>query len=287
MRLVVIYNPKAGARGWSKGAIQERLEAAGHEPALVSTKSEWREALSEPVDAVVAAGGDGTVHKVAKALAGTRRPLALLPLGTANNIARAFGYAPGSDPFLRVGHWGEIERPLRIECARSDAESLPFLEVLGAGAFAQLLAGDDGKKKRLPLASLISARRKLSDRVLAGPVLDARIALDGNPLEGRFVLLACLRIPSFGPALWLAPDQQPDAATLTAVGVRNDQREPFAWWLATGEGDVTTFTLGRGRRLEIHADGPIHADDRLLADDDGRARTLMVGGAARTVRLMV
>ena len=39
------------------------------------------------VDCVVAAGGDGTVARVARALAGGPIPLAVLPAGTANNIA--------------------------------------------------------------------------------------------------------------------------------------------------------------------------------------------------------
>ena len=117
MRLTVIYNPRAGSRGWPRGAIEERLHAAGHVIDLVSSKTDWRAALEKPADAYVAGGGDGTLHKLARALAGSDRRLAFIPLGTANNIARAFGYAPGSDPFARAPHWGEAERTLRIECA--------------------------------------------------------------------------------------------------------------------------------------------------------------------------
>ena len=47
-------------------------------------------------DAVIVAGGDGTVGKVAKRLAGTDVPLVVLPTGTANNIARSLGI--GVDP---------------------------------------------------------------------------------------------------------------------------------------------------------------------------------------------
>jgi diacylglycerol kinase (ATP) len=285
VRLTVIYNPKAGSRGWPKGAIEERLKAAGHDARLISSKTDWRSALGEPADAFVAAGGDGTVHKLARMLSESGGRLAMIPLGTANNLARAFGYAPGSDPFARVPHWGEEQRTLRIECAQTDGRHLPFLEVMGAGAFARLLTRDGGKKGRLPLASLMAARRKLLDEVMEGPVLQTEIALDGRPVEGRYVLVASLRTPSFGPALWLAPQQRPDDEALTLVGVRNDQREAFAWWLATGEGDVGAFQLGTGKRIELTVDGPVHVDDRLVESEEPIAVT--VDGGAKRLTVLV
>jgi diacylglycerol kinase family enzyme len=225
---------------------------------------------------------------VARALSGSERPLVILPLGTANNIARAFGYAHGSDPFARTSSWGEDERTLRVECARTEGDGFPFLEVMGAGAFARLLAREGGgKKRRVPLANLMAARRRLLDQVTEGPILQAEIALDGRPVEGRYVMLACLRTPSFGPALWLAPDQRPDDEGLTLVGVRNDQRDAFAWWLATGEGDVRSFQLGRGARIELAADGPMHVDDRLLDERDGEPHAIAVDGDGRRVRVFV
>lgn len=42
-------------------------------------------------DVVVAAGGDGTINTVANALAGTRRPMGILPFGTFNYVARRYG----------------------------------------------------------------------------------------------------------------------------------------------------------------------------------------------------
>jgi diacylglycerol kinase family enzyme len=48
-------------------------------------------ARAEGYDAVVAAGGDGTVGTAAAALAGTGRPLGILPLGTLNHFARDAG----------------------------------------------------------------------------------------------------------------------------------------------------------------------------------------------------
>jgi len=45
------------------------------------------EGAEEPGDIVAVAGGDGPVGKVARRLIGSPTPIAILPLGTANNIA--------------------------------------------------------------------------------------------------------------------------------------------------------------------------------------------------------
>jgi len=286
VRLVVVFNAKSGSHAWPEEAVQARLETAGHESVMVPSTGDWKAALERPADAFVAAGGDGTIRAMARELAGSRKPLAIIPLGTANNIARAFGYAPGSDPFDRVERWGELERELRVERVRCDEGPVAFLEVTGAGPFARLLRKDRSHKGRLPLASLMAARKRLLHGVLQGPVLDAEIELDGRPIEGRFVMIACLRIPSFGPALWLAPEQRPESDELTVVAVRNDQREAFAWWLATGEGDVGTFKLGTGSKVDLTSDGPIHADDSLLETPKNERRKVSVGCDGESVRVL-
>jgi hypothetical protein len=70
------------------------------------------------------------------------------------------------------------------------------------------------------------------------------------------------------------------------VGVRNDQREAFAWWLATGEGEVRDYRIGVGRHITLTAAAPMHADDKLFAMD-GDDHRLTVGGEAKQVHLLV
>ena len=65
-----------------------------------------RLAIGAGADLVVAAGGDGTVRACAEALAGTGIPLAIVPLGTANLVARALGVPGQAGRALEVAFGG-------------------------------------------------------------------------------------------------------------------------------------------------------------------------------------
>ncbi len=97
--VVIIANPFAGTSRsrldgetackllTSKGFRAEfrPTTGTGHATELSS------QAAAEGVDMVVSLGGDGTVHEVAKGLAGTGTPLGVLPSGSGNDFARAVG----------------------------------------------------------------------------------------------------------------------------------------------------------------------------------------------------
>ena len=90
MRILLIHNPKAGDRKHSKKQLLASLTRSGHQAFYQSIKKRgWKQAFEKPVDLVIAAGGDGTVHKSAWQLLDSGIPLAILPLGTANNLARS------------------------------------------------------------------------------------------------------------------------------------------------------------------------------------------------------
>src|SRR4051812_44225134 len=93
MRVTLIHNPKAGrATKTDAKDLVRTLKDAGHRVTYQSSKDNgWKDVLEEAADLVAVAGGDGTVGKVAKRLAGRGVPLAPIPFGTANNIARSLG----------------------------------------------------------------------------------------------------------------------------------------------------------------------------------------------------
>jgi len=106
----LVHNPTAGEGDHSKKKLIKKIEKAGYTCSYSSTKEKgWENIDEDKTDLLIVAGGDGTVRKsVAKLL--TRKvidkklPVALLPCGTANNIAKALGL---SDSIREIiSSWG-------------------------------------------------------------------------------------------------------------------------------------------------------------------------------------
>jgi YegS/Rv2252/BmrU family lipid kinase len=95
-RALLLVNPGARRGDEAAGEAQAALEALGldllvvtsHEPAQVGHIIRRERA---GIDRVIVAGGDGTLNAVLQGLVGTDLPLGILPLGTANNLARTMG----------------------------------------------------------------------------------------------------------------------------------------------------------------------------------------------------
>tara|TARA_Y200000002_G_scaffold351408_1_gene329389 strand:- start:19 stop:894 length:876 start_codon:yes stop_codon:yes gene_type:complete len=61
-----------------------------------------QKAISEKADLIVACGGDGTINEVAQVLVETKIPLAIIPLGSGNGIARHFKIPFGIKKALQI-----------------------------------------------------------------------------------------------------------------------------------------------------------------------------------------
>ncbi len=93
-RALLCCNAKARNGSFSLDEVRGILRAGGIEP--VDPPSEGDacsaiRALAGEVDLVILGGGDGPMNAAAEALVETGLPLAILPLGTANDLARSLG----------------------------------------------------------------------------------------------------------------------------------------------------------------------------------------------------
>ncbi len=77
-----------------------------YETTTVSEINHIIETYDSPVSVFVACGGDGTVHAVAKLLAGRVSKLGVLPLGSGNDFAKMLGSDGSISSYLEILHTG-------------------------------------------------------------------------------------------------------------------------------------------------------------------------------------
>lgn len=97
-RALVIVNARArlaGSSGWRDAATVELERRYATELVVPRSAAETtrlaHEAAAHGYAVVLAAGGDGTINAVAQGVAGTRTAMGILPLGSANDLAREYG----------------------------------------------------------------------------------------------------------------------------------------------------------------------------------------------------
>ena len=95
-KVLIVMNPVSGVNDTedARTTINTFGETSGWEFEVHETKPDEdltgliRKVIKENVDCVLAAGGDGTIAAVVSGLVNSKVPLGILPLGTANNLAR-------------------------------------------------------------------------------------------------------------------------------------------------------------------------------------------------------
>jgi diacylglycerol kinase family enzyme len=152
-RALLLYNPESGRRRHRRledvQAAAAAFNSAGIEPLVQamrtpgSAASQVREAIARGCDAIIACGGDGSVHEVLPALVASPVALGVIPLGTANGLAHDLGLPHDSAQAARVlatAGTQPIAVP-RIEYTRPDGshDQRYFIVGAGAGADAEMM----------------------------------------------------------------------------------------------------------------------------------------------------
>jgi len=300
VRVTLIHNPGAGKQdATSAKALLKMLRREGHKPRYQSAKERgWARVLDKKAGLVVVAGGDGTVANVTRHMVGRGVPMAVLPSGTANNIARSLGLL--KRPFEElVRGWRDARRVrLDVGIACGPWGERYFVEGVGAGLFADMLVrSEENKAKRekerettRPKQVVNNALRRLKEAAERDEPVEIAAQLDGVDISGRYLLFEAVNLPFIGPSLYIAPDTKAGDGQLEVVLVPEHQRGRLVRYLDHWQENRERLSLlpsRRGKHLQIEWTGfALHIDDKLRpkqkaeADEVAGLVDVRVNGAA-------
>jgi diacylglycerol kinase family enzyme len=263
MRALVFHNPTAGTNGHEKDSILSALKLADIEASYFSTKKDDLEkAIEKSADLIVAAGGDGTIAKVLKALPNRSVPVAILPLGTANNVARSLGIAGTPQELVemwKIDHFYALDLGMMKGIEQGEL----FLESFGIGLFGEFLRRADKKKKAEGADNLRQGRETLQKIIKDADPVPLDLVIDGKALRGEFIGVEILNIPFTGPGLPLAPRADAGDGKLDVVCFKADERKALIEWLDSPQDDPPPAVMRQGAKIEVSWEkAPHRIDDR-------------------------
>jgi len=304
-RAAIVYNPtKVDLPKLKRAVVKSQKEAGWADSVWLPTTvddiggAQAREAIDKKVDVVLAAGGDGTVRAVAEGLRGSGVPMALLPAGTGNLLARNLDIAVTQLAASVQTAFTGVDRAIDvgvIELEREDHrhETHSFVVLAGLGLDAKMIANTRPElKKRVGWLAYVDAiARSMRD----SEKIRMRYRLDGE--EERTMSVHTVLVGNVGllPGnVLLLPEAEPDDGLFDIVTLRPEglggwaqiwvrivwengvlRRSSVGRRLAGLNRDVRTLRYLKGRRISVRLDRP--EDFELDGDEFG----LVIGFDAR------
>lgn len=150
-KILFITNPFSGYKLGKDVAsfISQNLDTERYEYTLEFTKYPGHatklahQAVKDNYQAVIAAGGDGTVNEVANALQGTQTALGIIPIGSGNGFAYHLGIKIDIEKAIQIINHGHIEK---IDTGSVNGHF--FVNIAGLGLDASVAFKTKKNKKR-------------------------------------------------------------------------------------------------------------------------------------------
>lgn len=282
-KVLVVHNPGAGDEKHGKDAILRALRQNGYETDYETTEDDEWKSFNEEHDILLIAGGDGTVRRVVKQLLKKDFPetaikLALIPMGTANNISKALDLT-GNEKEI-IGDLDDI-KPFDVGKVNNISESNFFLESFGYGVFPYLMLEME-KQEDLddsdPKEKLKRALEVLRDIIQKYDAKKCRLIIDGKDHSGNYILAEIMNTPSIGPNLQLSPRSDPGDGTFEVVLVSEHDKQNFleyVWSRLEGKDEQYNFQLIKGKNISISWEGThVHIDDQTVKLKEGAEVTI-------------
>jgi diacylglycerol kinase (ATP) len=268
------YNPTAGEGENSKQDLIKHIKEAGYDLINSVPKKKGLQQIEKDTDILAVAGGDGTVRKACLELLGTplkdSRPIGLLALGTANNIALTLHIEKDVTQVLQSWNKHKLKR---FDVGRIDGYGASefFIESFGFGIFPRLIKKIkklEPNKTNTPDKEFQTALTILLDLARTYKVTPCSLIIDGKVYTGNYIMVEVMNIRSLGPRLILAPEADPGDGYFDVLLVSERKRERLINYIekiGAGIKGRFPFKTVRGRNIQINWSGKdMHIDDQLI-----------------------
>jgi diacylglycerol kinase (ATP) len=298
MDVVLLHNPSSGDGDQSSANLANLLRKHGYQPECFSlNEALQRTDLLKRGEFIVVAGGDGSIKRLANQIVHQKRPVAPLPLGTANNIATSLGITGEIEDIIAGWRPSERRRPIDLGLARGPWGERHFIEAVGIGLIGRAIkildAIDEASQRKFSqkedklyrdLCVLLTLAREM-------PPLKIDVVKDGENRSGDYLLLEVMNISRTGPGYELARDANPSDGRLSLVAVRAKERDRLQKSLTDCLHQLdrgTTLWEEPVKRLQLElAEGEVRLDDEIIWPPESHANTEIAPDQPITIDLTV
>ena len=281
--IALLVNPASGRRRASVIAVRlkEALRGAGARVHVYTGRSAAdsrrlaRLAASDGPDALVAVGGDGLAHQALQGVVGSGVPLAVIPAGTGNDIARAFGLPRGSAKSVATAILEGRTRPSDVvRLTTADGTQRYYMSVLACGFDARVNERVNnfrfGVGRAGYLVGLLAELRSFRP-------IDFEIDIDDHRIAEPGMLVAVGNTTAYGGGMHVCAEAVPDDGLLDVVFVKEGPLGRFLRMVPKvvngSHRALDEVVLDRGRSVTIRgeagtafADGERMGPPRLVCD---------------------
>ena len=279
-RVALIVNPTAGS-GRARGIAERARDAMNSEGVdvdlIVPTDlGLMRESIVEAIESVpagiIACGGDGTVHLVLQGVAPAATPMAIIPAGTGNDIARSLGIAIKDHDVVARGIAGSLlagrTRAIDLTCIEHGSRQVWSLGVTSMGLDSAVNERANRTRRfngttRYVLALLAEMRSFRTYEYV--------VTVDGEPMDGPATLIAIGNGSSYGGGMKICPTASMTDGILDITWVDRASRTTilrvFPRIFSGSHVKHPAVRVLQGRTITVQSKGPVvYADGERVGD---------------------
>ncbi|HEY1872022.1 MAG TPA: diacylglycerol kinase family protein, partial [Chitinophagaceae bacterium] len=271
----LLHNPGAGTEDHSSEELIYLLRKNGFECQYFSMDEKGWDKFDENADFIVAAGGDGTIRKITKKLldkkSGNKLPIALLPLGTANNIAQTLEINGSTDEIIESWKNARIKK-FDVGRIYNIESSNFFLESFGYGLFPYLIKKIKKIEGNGGTSEIEKALAVLHEIIFSYSPKFCKLKIDDVDLSGKFLLVEIMNTQLMGPNLFLSPHGDPGDGQFDIILIPERDKEQLASYVLNklkGTDVPYTFQQLKGKDIivgwegtHVHIDGDVAKLDK-------------------------